>query len=82
MKILPIKANMTEVNTDRYRILVSYQTPVAYFDRQLNQYHKTSKNWSRTTSRHITQWVNHLSELVEWFVEDQEKLDNLLNEVK
>lgn len=86
MNLKPIKQNMNEVETDRYIVLFSYKTPVAYIDKSSGKYFKTSKFWSQTTSRHITQWKKeslaglHLDIVLEDV--DQESLDNLLNEVK
>jgi hypothetical protein len=56
------------------KVLFSYQTPVAYIDSN-NVARRTSKFWSRTTSRHINQWIGSLR------CEDlpQEWFDNLLN---
>ena len=57
MNIKPIGSNKTELHTnDGAVILFSYETPVAA---QLAEggFIKTSKKWSRTTSKHITQWL-------------------------
>lgn len=78
MKLDPIAPNMTEIDINTKRILFSYKTPVAYFDRLTNTYHKTSSRWSNTTQRHINKWVNHLSEPVNWIIDLQETLDNLI----
>ena len=80
MKLTPIKANMTEVEIGNKRVLFSYQTPVAYEDLENGGYYKTTKFWSKTTTRHINKWLPNddlgVNEI------DQIKLDNLLNEVK
>ena len=78
MKLKPIRANMTELQLGDKTILFSYETPVAYFDRKTNKYHKTKNKLSQTTTRHIIQWTLHLSEGVNWWMEDQETLDNLV----
>jgi hypothetical protein len=57
MELTPIKANCTELNLSNYIVLFSYKTPVAYFDKKIGEYYKTSTKWSRTTSKHITQWL-------------------------
>jgi hypothetical protein len=84
MKLNPIKANMTEIQTEQYIILMSYQTPVAYkhLTPEGMTYYKTNKKWSNTTTRHINSWLPYPQ--AEFGVEavDQEVLDNLLNEVK
>lgn len=53
MKLKPIASNQTEVETDRYKILFSYNTPVAYLDKSTGKKYKTNEHWSRTTTRHI-----------------------------
>jgi len=85
MNLKPIKQNMTEVNVGTKSILFSYKTPVACFDYSEGAghgvYYKTSKKWSRTTTRHINQWIPDSGE-VSIQEKDQEWFDNLLNEVK
>lgn len=85
MNLTPIKANMTEIklrkDNSEYRILFSYQTPVAYIRKLADGgmvVRKTNKFWSRTTTRHINQWLFGKS----FFECEQSELDNLLNEVK
>ena len=78
MNLTPIKNNMNEIETDRYKILMSYQTAVACYDKRQSMYFRTLKNWSRTTNRHINQWLNEAVV----FNQPQEFFDNLLNEVK
>jgi len=58
MKLTPIKANMNEVDLGDKKVLFSYQTPVAVLIKEGETWHqyKTSKSWSRTTTRHINQW--------------------------
>ncbi len=82
MNLNPIRANMTEIEFHNgTRILFSYKTPVAVLlneDGNFHQY-KTNKKWSRTTSRHITQW-NPMGGA--YGLRPQEYFDNLLSEVK
>lgn len=57
MKVKNLGANKTqiEVNAD-LQIFVSYETPVAaYVD---GKFYRTSEKFSRTTSKHITQWLD------------------------
>lgn len=55
MKLIPIKANMTELTLDNGdAVLFSYETPVAAITAE--GAFKTSKKWSRTTSKHINAW--------------------------
>jgi len=85
MKLNPIRQNMNEVEIKDKIILFSYKTPVAYYKARVG-YAKTNKFWSKTTSKHINEWLrdkgyskergNGLREV------DQDILDNLLNEVK
>ncbi len=85
MNLNPIKANMNEVEIDGMRVLFSYKTPVAalvrYSSPTGNGWHqyRTEKKWSRTTSRHITQW-NPMGGA--YGIKPQEWFDNLLSEVK
>lgn len=83
MNLKPIKANMTELDLDRFVVLFSYKTPVAYFDRQEVEYFVTEKYWSRTTSRHITQWLALYNQTKDTAATiPQDKLDALLAGVK
>lgn len=57
MKLIPLGKNVNVLNVDgKKEILFSYQTPVAVF--VSGCYLVTSKKWSRTTSKHITQWLD------------------------
>lgn len=72
MKIVPIKANMTELRTDGLIILFSYKTPVAY---QTNGgFFRTKKKFSPTTSKHINQWLDGIKATEV----DQEAIENLV----
>lgn len=58
MKVKPLGANKTELHLPSGAVvLFSYETPVAA---QLAEggFVKTSTKWSRTTSKHITQWLD------------------------
>ena len=57
MKLRKLGNNQTEIQTEQFDILVSYETPVAYYDKRADVYHKTEKKWSATTSRHISNWI-------------------------
>lgn len=75
MSIKVIGSNQTEVNTGRYSVLFSYNTPVAYWDSQTLKFYRTGKKWSVTTSKHINAWLDgRKAETV-----DQCVLDNLLD---
>lgn len=56
MNLTPLGANKTELEIGDLTILFSYKTPVAYHQAGIG-YAKTNKFWSRTTSKHITQWL-------------------------
>lgn len=57
MKLTTLGPNQTELKLGNLRILFSYDTPVAYHDIKTNQFFKTCKIWSNTTSRHINKWI-------------------------
>lgn len=77
MNLKPIASNMTEVEVNGYRVLFSYQTPVAVMD-SLHQFFKTSKKWSATTTRHINKWLGGNAAQYK----DQEFFDTFMREVK
>ncbi len=82
MNLKPIKANMNEVEIGDKTILFSYKTPVAMRGER-GICIKTSKFWSKTTSRQINQWfASEIKQGCPPFVKPQEYFDNLLNEVK
>jgi hypothetical protein len=53
-----IAPNMTVLRRNGNQILYSYETPVAVYDAKECKYMKTEYKWSRTTSRHITKWLD------------------------
>jgi len=57
MNLNPIGSNQTEIETIKYRILFSYKTPVALFDKVQRAYYKTDTFYSVTTSKHINRWL-------------------------
>lgn len=57
MNLTPIRNNMNELETSDLKVLFSYRTPVAFVNKETGIFYKTSKKWSRTTSRHISQWL-------------------------
>jgi hypothetical protein len=56
MKLNNLGNNKTEVVADGKTIFFSYNTPVAAIVN--GDVFKTSKHWSVTTSKHITQWLD------------------------
>ena len=57
MKIKNTGSNTTEVHLQGLILLISYETPVAWYDDTCNVCWVTEKKWSRTTSRHINKFV-------------------------
>lgn len=57
MKMHVIANNQTAIETDSFIILFSYSTPVACYDKENDEYSRTSKKWSATTSKHINKWL-------------------------
>jgi hypothetical protein len=59
MKLIPCGSNQNQVNIGNKAILFSYQTPVAAVDLSngTGLALKTEKKWSRTTSKHINNWL-------------------------
>jgi len=86
MNLTPIKANMTELElSGGLTILFSYRTPVACrWTNGISQtIYKTEKKWSKTTSRHINQWIVCCDDWTDRTIETkpQEYFDNLANSV-
>lgn len=48
------------VDMPNYAFLISYLTPVAYHDKQLDAYYQTSKQWSPATNKHIRAWQQQI----------------------
>ena len=55
MKVRKIGSNMTELVLGHTRIMFSYSTPVAGQDDE--GLFRTAQSYSRTTSKHITQYL-------------------------
>ena len=73
MRIKKLGASKTLLQFPNHEIFISYETPVAARLKN-GDYIRTKTNWSRTTQRHISQWLSGVqAELVE-----QSVLDNLL----
>ena len=59
MKLNPIRQNVTEITTnDGTVILFSYHTAVAACLGNGGGFIRTNRKWSKTTSKHISQWLN------------------------
>ena len=77
MKVINLGSNKTQLNlNDGTEVFVSYETPVAA---KLPNYDyiRTATKWSRTTSKHINQWLENVSATEV----DQSFLDNLIQAV-
>ena len=61
MKLTPIAANQTELEIGKgVVVLFSYKTPVAAFIPGTG-YLRSNHKWSRTTSKHINQWLRRMT---------------------
>lgn len=56
MKLKVLAPNMTQIDNGKYRVLFSYETPVAAFDSSGTAF-KTSQKFSATTSKHISKFL-------------------------
>lgn len=77
MRLVKLGANVTELVNGNRSILISYETPVALHIEGIG-YIVTEKKWSRTTSKHINQFLGGSEP---YQVKPQEYFDNLLQEV-
>jgi hypothetical protein len=58
MKLNPVSANVSEIETaDGKTVLFSYKTPVACHVPG-EGFFRTAQSWSRTTSKHINQFIS------------------------
>ena len=56
MKLNNIGPNQTEITTNDKTVFFSYNTPVAA---NVNgKFYSTEQKWSKTTSKHINQWLD------------------------
>jgi hypothetical protein len=61
MKLNPISTNQTELEIGKgVVVFFSYKTPVAAFVPGAG-YLRTNHKWSRTTSKHINQWLRRMT---------------------
>jgi hypothetical protein len=83
MKIKPAGSNMTELETsDGTTVLFSYTTTVAAFMPGVG-FIKTEKTFSRTTSKHITKWINKNGSPESTVTEvSQEMIEELVNVIR
>lgn len=77
MKLNPIAANQTEVELSTgITVFYSYKTPVACHIPG-EGYSKTDKQWSRTTSKHIGQFIARNGGSGQVSIRPQSFFDNL-----
>lgn len=62
---------MKLVDMPRYVFLISYLTPVAYFDKLFKTYYETTKQWSPTTDDHIKVWQSMIWKSPEWQADEK-----------
>jgi hypothetical protein len=62
---------------ERWAILISYDTPVAAWDKKLGVHYVSKKKYSVTTSRHINAWLDGT---IPEFKKPAKFFRNLLNE--
>lgn len=80
MLLNTLGANKTQITVNGHTILFSYNTPVACHISVVSNtsvtpgWYKTSKKWSKTTSKHINQWYSG-----EYEEKDQSFFDNLIS---
>lgn len=61
MKLTPLAANQTEIEIAKgVVVFFSYKTPVAAFIPGAG-YMRSNYKWSRTTSKHINQWLRRMT---------------------
>jgi hypothetical protein len=49
--------NQTSLFLPNATVFLSYETPVAVYDRNQHAYFRTDQFWSNTTSKHINRWL-------------------------
>ena len=86
MKLKLIGANQTELQLkDGSQILFSYETPVCvrteamHCGQMQTRVCVTTEKYSRTTSKHINNWVANLSDIIQMV--EQSEIDNFVNGV-
>ena len=83
MKLKLIGANQTELQLeDGTQIFFSYETPVCIITEAMHLSKKqtrvcvTKEKYSRTTSKHINNWVANLSDII--MMVEQSEIDNFV----
>jgi hypothetical protein len=80
MKLTPIAANQTQLEIGKgIVVFFSYGTPVAAFIPGTG-YLRSNYKWSRTTSKHINQWLRRMTGTANYDATevDQSVLDTLV----
>lgn len=74
--------NARVIETGTKTILFSYQTLVAYYDKKDGNLYRTSKRWSNTTSKHISNFIRELNGTpFATYEKDQNHFDTLLESI-
>ena len=60
------RTRMKLVDLPYYTFLISYLTPVAYFDKNTDTFYRTNKHWSKATERHISLWQRIIGTSAAW----------------
>lgn len=60
MELTQHGSNQTELKLNDWYVFFSYKTPVVAIDRCNDTVYVTEKKWSRTTSRHINNYLKTL----------------------
>ena len=86
MKLKLIGSNQTELNLeDGTQVFFSYETPVCvrteamHLGKKQTRVCVTKEKYSRTTSKHINNWVANQSEIIQMV--EQSEIDNFVNGV-
>jgi len=86
MKLKSLGANQTELTlNDGSQILFSYETPVCvrteamHCGQMQTRVCVTTEKYSRTTSKHINNWVANLSDII--MMVEQSEIDNFVKGV-
>jgi hypothetical protein len=84
--ITRISTNEMEIHVGGLILFISYKTPVAWYDTESNIMYVTKKKWSKTTTKHLSKFVDRCPIDDEHYLLDnveQEELDllykNILN---
>ena len=82
IKLKQLGSNRTEISSDSKTVFYSYSTPVVVYtdwsDSEMEKVYVTEKKFSRTTSKHISQYLSELPSRWERIWVPQETLETLV----